>query len=74
MIFIRVSLNWETIWFFMYAIIFCVGAGFNISMFFSDGLGPNTFRQKMERTRPMREEMDGKVFISRQSWHFFFSS
>ena len=35
------------------------------------GLRPYFFRRKMEKTRPMREEMDGKVIISRHSRHFF---
>ena len=38
----------------------------------SDELGPASSRRKMERARPMGEEMDGKVFISRQSRHFSF--
>ena len=38
-----------------------VGAGINTLMSISDGLGPSIFCQKMERARPMREEMDGKV-------------
>ena len=41
-------------------------------MYFSDGLDPYTFRRKMEKTRSIKEEMDGKVFISRQSRHFSF--
>ena len=41
-------------------------------MSFSDGFGPYFFRRKMEKTRSMREEMDGQVFISRQSQHFSF--
>ena len=40
-------------------------------MSISDGLGPYLFRRKMEKTRPMRE-MDGKVFISRQSRYSLF--
>ena len=35
-----------------------------------DGLQPYIFRQKMEKTRFVREGMDGKVFLSRQSRHF----
>ena len=38
-----------------------VGAGINTLMSFSDGLGPSIFRRKMEKARPMREEMDGRV-------------
>ena len=39
---------------------------------YSGGLGPHIFPQKMEKTRSMRDKMDGKVFISRQSRHFLF--
>ena len=38
-----------------------VGAGMNTLMSISDGLGPSIFCRKMEKTRPMTEEMDGKV-------------
>ena len=38
-----------------------VGAGINTLMSISDGLGSSIFCRKMEETRPMREEMDGKV-------------
>ena len=38
-----------------------VGAGINTLMSISDGLGPSIFCRKMEKPRPMREEMDGKV-------------
>ena len=37
-----------------------------------DGLDPYFFCRKMEKTRSMKEEMDGEVFISSQSWHFPF--
>ena len=39
-------------------------------MSISDGLDPYFFCRKMEKTRSMKEEMDGEVFISRQSRHF----
>ena len=38
-----------------------VGAGMNTLISTSDGLGPSIFCRKMEKTRPIREEMDGKV-------------
>ena len=38
-----------------------VGAGINTLMSISDGLGSSIFCRKMEKTRPMSEEMDGKV-------------
>ena len=41
-------------------------------MSISDGLDPYIFRRKMEKTRFVREEMEGKVFISRQSRHISF--
>ena len=42
-----------------------VGAGRNILMSLSDGLGPSIFCRKMEKARPVREEMDGKVVYFR---------
>ena len=38
-----------------------VGAGINTLMSISDGLGPSIFCRKLEKARPVREEMDGKV-------------
>ena len=38
-----------------------VGAGKDTLMSNSDGLGPSIFCRKMEKARPMREEMNGKV-------------
>ena len=38
-----------------------VGLGINILMSVSNGLGPSIFCRKIEKARPMREEMDGKV-------------
>ena len=38
-----------------------VGAGISTLMSISDGLGPSIFCRKMQKARPMREEMDGKV-------------
>ena len=38
----------------------------------SNGLGPYFFCRKMEKTRSMKKEMDGEVFISRQGRHFPF--
>ena len=40
-----------------------VGAGINTLMSISDGLGPSIFCRKMEKARPMREEMDGNVVL-----------
>ena len=48
-----------------------VGAGINTLMSISDELGTSIFCRKMEKARPMREEVDGKVvFFSRHSRHF----
>ena len=38
-----------------------VGAGINTLNSISDGLGPSIFCRKMEKARPLREEMDGKI-------------
>ena len=38
-----------------------VGAGIDTLISISDGLGTSIFRRKMEKARPMREEMDGKI-------------
>ena len=38
-----------------------VGAGIKTLMSISAGLGPSIFCRKMEKARPMSEEMDGKV-------------
>ena len=56
---------------FVYVIIYCVGAGITTLMSISDGSDRTFFCRKMEKTRSVREEMDGKVFISRQSRHPF---
>ena len=34
-------------------------------------IGPVVFCRKMEKTRSVKEEMDGEMFISRQSRHLF---
>ena len=47
-----------------------VGARTSTLMSFSDGLGPSNYHRKMEGTRPMREQLDGKLFLSGQIWHF----
>ena len=41
-------------------------------MSISDGLNPYSSRRKMEKTRSMKEEKDGEVFISHQNRHFSF--
>ena len=47
------------------------GAGINTLMSISDGLRPSDFRQKVEKERPMREEMDGKVVFFPPDSAFF---
>ena len=44
-----------------------IGAGKNTLMPISDELGPSIFCRKIEMARPLREEMDGKLFNSRRS-------
>ena len=38
----------------------------------SDGLGQNIFRRRIEKMRPMGDQMYGNVFLSRQSWQILF--
>ena len=38
-----------------------VGAGINTLMSIFEGTGPSVLFRKMEKARPMREKMDGKV-------------
>ena len=56
--------------FFVYVIIYGVGAVTTILMSISDGSDQYFFRLKVEETRSVKEKMDGEVFISRQSRHF----
>ena len=51
--------------------IYCVGAGITTLMSLSDGSDPYFFFRNMEKTRFVKEEMDGEVFISRKSRHLF---
>ena len=64
-------LFWKTSFTF-YVIVYCVGAGITNLMSIFEGSDPYLFRRKMEKTRSVQEEMDGEVFISRQSRHFSF--
>ena len=54
----------------VFVFIYCVGAGATTLMSISDGLDPYFFRREIEKTRSVKEEMDGEVFILRQSGHF----
>ena len=47
-----------------------VGAGIKSLMSISDGLGQSIFCRKMEKPRPMMEEMDGKVVYIPPQWAF----
>ena len=40
-----------------------MGAGIETLISISDGLGPSIFSRKMEKARPMMEEMDGKIVL-----------
>ena len=66
-------LLWENFWSFvlcLFQFFHWIGAGKRTFMSFSDGLGSDIFRRKMEKTRPMREQREVKVFLPRQSRHF----
>ena len=51
--------------------MYCVGGGITTLMSISDGSDRTFSWRKMGKTRSLREEMDGKVFISRLSRHPF---
>ena len=61
----------ETTLIFCLCFIYYVGAGITTLMSISDGSDRTFLCRKMEKTRSVREEMDGKVFISRQNRHPF---
>ena len=48
-----------------------VGAGIKTMMSISDGFGLSIFCRKMEKARPVREEMDGKVVYFPPDLAFF---
>ena len=52
--------------------MFLVIVGITFLMFSSDRLHPYNFHRKMEKTWPLKGEMDWEVFLSRQSWQFCF--
>ena len=58
-------LLWKNCLIFVYVTIYCVGVGITTLMSISDGLEPYFFRRQMGKTRSMKEEMGGEVFISR---------
>ena len=62
----------KSLWSFVYVVIHCVGAEISTLISISDWSDPYNFRRKMEMMRSVKEEMEGKVFISRQSRHISF--
>ena len=52
---------------------FCVGVGRTVLASIFDRLDPYFFRRNVERTRSVKEEMDGEVFISPKNRHFSLS-
>ena len=70
--FLLISSNGKFLRSFVYVIIYCVDPGLTNLMSISDRLHPDFFCRKMEKTRSMKEEMKGEVFISRSSRHSLF--
>ena len=52
--------------------IYCVGTGISTFISISDWSDPYIFRRKMEKTRSVKDEMEGKTFIPRQNWNISF--
>ena len=63
---------WKMFWSLVCTIIQAVGAGISTLMSIFYGLGSWSFRPKIEGTWLLKGEMDGYVFISRQSRHLSF--
>ena len=59
----------KSFWSFVYVDIYCVGAGISTLISISGWSDPYIFRRKMEKMRSVKEEMEGKLFISRQDRH-----
>ena len=74
MIFIKFSLYETSSDFLVYTIFQCVGVGLSILMSIYYRLGRYFFRRKIEKTRHMEREIDGKVFFSRQFGRVFFQT
>ena len=56
--------SWKMSFIFVYVIVYCVGAGTTTLMSISDGLDPYLLRRKLEKTRPVKEEIDGKCLFT----------
>ena len=70
--FIMLSSYGKSFWSIVYVTIYCVGAGIGTLISISDWSDPYIFLRKMEKTRSVKEEMEGELFISRQSRHISF--
>ena len=70
--FLILSSYGKSFWSFVHVNFYCVGAGISTLISISDWSNPYIFRRKMEKTRSVKEEMEGKLFISRQSRHISF--
>ena len=62
----------KSFWSFVYVIAYCVGAWINTLISISDWSDTFIFRRKMKKMQSVKEEMEGKVFISLQSRHISF--
>ena len=70
--FLILSFYGKCFWSFHDGDFCCVGARISTLLSIADGSDPYVFRRRMEKTRCVEEEMDEKMFISRQSRHVFF--
>ena len=70
--FLILSSYGKSFWLFVYVFIYRVGAGISTLISISDWSDPYIFRRKMGKTRSVKEEMEGKLFISRQGRHISF--
>ena len=62
----------KSFWPSVYVILYCVGAGISLLISISYCSDPYIFHWQMEKTRSVKEEMEGKLFNSRQSRYISF--
>ena len=71
-VFLLISCHGKLLWSFAYVIIYSVGAAVTTLMSISDGLDPYVSCRKIEKTRSIKEKLDGVLIISLQNRHFSF--
>ena len=69
-LFLILSSYGNSFWSLVYVVTYCVDAGISTLITISDWSNPYIFRRKMEKTRSVKEKMEGKLFILPESAYF----